>query len=78
MTEPVRFILDDKEVLAQPGETIWEVGRNGSARSFPISVTVTRPGTGQTATAVSAWWRSRANGCWHRRVCARRCRGCRC
>ncbi|MGZ8996881.1 MAG: 2Fe-2S iron-sulfur cluster-binding protein, partial [Rhodospirillales bacterium] len=27
MIEPVSFILDDTEVTAQPGETIWEVAK---------------------------------------------------
>jgi formate dehydrogenase major subunit len=27
VTDSVQFILDDKDVLAQPGETIWEVAK---------------------------------------------------
>jgi formate dehydrogenase major subunit len=43
MTDPIRFLLDDREVEAQPGETIWQVA-NRQGVEIPHLCWLPKPG----------------------------------
>src|SRR5258708_22300413 len=43
MTDPIRFFLDDREVEAEPGETIWQVA-NRQGVEIPHLCWLPKPG----------------------------------
>ncbi len=62
-TQGLVFELDGNRVDARPGETLWDVAlRVGT--EIPHLCHRPSPGIARMATAVRAWWRSRASACW--------------
>ncbi len=60
MNETVRFMLDGREVEAQPGETLWQVAQR-LGTTIPHLCHLDQPATGRMAIAAPASARSRAS-----------------